>query len=271
MLIPENLRQEDMPMMVYAVCRAVKKGDCTEEGLIKKLSVTNLCKDDKSREQVSNVVNFAKAAGVITVTAGKLITDFEDGELTTPLSFSQAMLKRIDREMSGQFCDMLRWYLWNDEKVAALESHKDIRKEMLEDSHLKQLNVSEHLTHGFLFWIEFLGIATHSTTAKNAMGNYNCSIENILIRYIETHNAELKKYGNMPAGEFFSLLEKDLFFIPLCYSETEVSYALSFALRVLNRLELIDIEDKNDGSLTWHLTRSNMFRTGNSFTNIKVR
>ncbi len=268
MLIPDNLRQEHMPMMVYALCKAVKNGSYSEDELIKFLSASRVTNDEKSIAQAGNVATFAKNAGFISDEKGILTTDFSSEELDTPLDFSYAVLKRLDIEGSKKFAILLKWYLWRGTSVEAIENHTEMRKEMLEDAKIKQMNVSVDLVHGFLFWIEFLGIATPSYTT---MGCYEYSIENVLINYIKDHQAELRKHGNMPAKEFFDSLSIGVCFIPLCYEKTTVCSALSYALRVIERLGIIEIEDKNDGSVTWHLEKSNSFKTGNSFTNIKVK
>ena len=268
MLIPDTLRQEHMPMMVYALCRAVGTKEYTEEELINDLSATNITKDEKSSGQVGNVLNFCRNAGFVTIKGERVSTDFTKDELNTQKDFMFALLRKIDVHKSERFKDTLRWFLWKGQTVETIDNHKDIRKEMLEDSRLKQLNLSEDFTHGFLFWTEFLGIATHSI---GAMGGYNYSIENILIPYIDKNRDALKKRGNIPMQEFLDILSSDLFFIPMCYEKTDICYSLSFALRVIEKMDIIDIEDKNDGSMTWHLERSNTFKIGNSFTNIRVR
>jgi hypothetical protein len=268
MLIPDSLRQEHMPMMVYALCRAVKNGKYSEDDLIKTLAASNRIYDEKSIGQAGTVLTFARNAHFVDVKNGVVATDFDEEELFTPSKFSSALLKRLDLDSSKSFATMLKWYLWKGISIEAFDNHKAIRQEMLEDAKLKQMNVSEDQTHGFLFWLEFLGIATHS---YQAMGCYNYSIENILIEYIATNNKELKKHGDMPMQEFLTILGSDICFIQLCYENTNVCSALSIALRIIERMGIIEIVDKNDGSMTWHLEKSNTFRVGNSFTNIKVR
>ena len=268
MLIPDTLRQEHMPMMVYALCRAVKANDYTKDELIKDLSVTNITKDEKSSDQVEKVLNFCKNAGFVTVNGERVNTDFTNEELNSQKDFVFALLKKIRVENSEKFRETLKWFLWRGPRVEAIDNHNDFRSEMLEDSKLKQLNVKIDFTHGFLFWVEFLGIATHSI---GLMGGYNYSIENILITYIDNNRNALKSRGDIPMQEFLDILSNDLFFIPMCYEKTDICYSLSFALRVIEKLDIIDIVDKNDGSKTWHLERSNTFKIGNSFTNIKVR
>ena len=268
MLIPDTLRQEHMPMMAYALCRAVKANDYTEDELIKDLSATNIAKDEKSREQAGKVLNFCRSAGFVTVKNERVTSGFSEDELVSPKAFAFALLRKIDIEKSEKYKEVLKWFLWKGPDVEAIDNHKDVRKEMLEDSRLKQLNITEDYTHGFLFWTEFLGIATHSI---GSMGAYNYSIENILIEYIRKNRDLLRSRGNIPMQEFLEILSKDLFFVTMCYEKTEICYSLSFALRVIEKLDVVDLEDKNDGSMTWHLEKSNSFKVGNSFTNIKVR
>lgn len=269
MLIPDNLRQEDMPMMVYALCKAVKNGNYSEDELIKYISVSENYKDDSSANIVRVVLNFAQKAGFIQNENSKnLITEFNETELESPLAFSQSLLKRLEMDNSKLFSEALKWFLWKGPLVEGLETHKDVKREMDEDSLLKQYNISEDFVHGFLFWIEFLGIATHTI---GAMGCYNYSIENILIAYLNNNADKYKKYGNMPAKDFFEMLGEDIFFIKLCCANTTVCDSLSIALRIIEKLNIVELEDKNDGSMTWHLQKSNTFKVGNSFTNVKVR
>lgn len=266
MLIPENLRQEHMPMMVYAICNIAKKGMYSEEELIKQLTLS-IDFSDESCGLARKVLLFCKDANFVEIDKGIVISNFTDAELETPADFSVALLKKIDFEKSEKFSAMLKWFLWKGLSVEALEYHKDVRNEMLEDTYLKQLNISEDTTHGFLFWVEFLGIATHTW---QKMGCYNYSIDDILLKYIEKNRAELIKYGSMPTLEFLNILSKDIGFIPYCYANTEICCSLSLAFRILDRLGKIEIIDKNDGSMTWHLEKSYTFKVGNSFTNIKV-
>lgn len=269
MLIPDNLRQEDMPMMVYALCKAVNEKKLSEEELIRYISVTDNYSDENSVTIVRTVLNFTRKAGFICIdNSKKLYTEFTESELGTPVAFAQAVLGKLDLENSQLFAKAMRWFLWKGPLVESLETHKDVKREMDEDSLLKQFNYSEDFVHGFLFWIEFLGIATHTS---GAMGCYNYTIENILIEYFRNNAEKYKKYGNMPAKDFFEMLSGDLSFIRLCYANTTVCDSLSIALRIMEKLGIVKIEDKNDGSMTWHLQKSNIFKVGNSFTNVKVR
>lgn len=269
MVIPDNLRQEHMPMMIYAICSAVKSGEYVTEDLVKAMTITNTVDDSDSQDRVNYVLNYMKKAGFVEENKvnSKLSTEFLEAELKSPMDFSTALLKRLDLENSEKFLTILKWFLWKGPVVEGLENHKAVRAEMMQDSQLKHLKISEEYVHGFMFLVEFLGIATHS---YQAMGCYNYSIENILLKYINKHKALLKSHGNMPVKEFLNLLAMEICFIPYCYANTEICYALSFALRVLEKMNVIELQDKDDGSMTWHLIKSQIFTLGNSFTNIRV-
>lgn len=281
MLIPENLRQEHMPMMVFALCKLVKMGKYNDEELINRLFYQFAEKTDNNLPGM--VLDFAEKGEFVKKENDVFVTDFTNEELSSTRSFSRAILRKIDMDESKKFSSVLQWLLWEDLKFEELETHKDVKSEMDENDKLKSMNINENYVHGFLFWTEFLGITVATSVSKGekdksltdrnvgrSMGCYNFSLEDILFEVINDRKKELLKRGNMPVSEFLEIMADDISFIPLCFNGTTVCFVLSYALRVLERMGVVYLSTIDDSPETWHLTKSETFTTGNSFTNIKV-
>ncbi len=262
MLIPDTLRQEDMPMMVYYICKYVKSGEYKEEEVINRLTGFSYESDPKDPNPIRTVLKFARDSFIsVDKSTGIYSTSFTDAELKDYSSFSAAVLKKLELNDENKFNKMLKWLV---------EDRRELSKYTTADDFLPAMNIKNinnaNTIHGFLFWCEMLGIITFDGRKR---GSVTYSLDSMLKSIIVSDNI-FKQKGSMPAKEFFDVLEEHVYFVPMCIKNNIVSYPLSQAIRILEYSGVLKIENMQDSGDVWHLEQSNAFLAGNHFTNIKV-
>jgi len=272
MLIPNSLRMEHMPKMVYSLVKLVCNGDYSEDELRKRITAS-ISKEyqDTSKDRFNLILGFAKDSGMISEENGLFKSDFTTLEMESFSEFTYSLLKRMSIRNDNMFDAMLRYYLSADKYVESefTTSANKFREKVIEDAEVKRFHVEEDSVHGFFFWIEAFEIANFE---ENRRGHVYYCLENLLIKYLNKH-PEIKKMGSLPTKAFLDKLSEDLYFIPFC-CETErnrITYPLAQALRILENMEIIDLEYRQDSDQMWHLPKSDIFVNGNTFTNVRVR
>ena len=93
MLIPDSLRMEHMPKIVYVLVKLVNAGLYSEEELRKRITAS-ICKEynDTSRERFNLLLSFACDGNLIYEENGYYKTKFVDEELRTFSEFTYALL-----------------------------------------------------------------------------------------------------------------------------------------------------------------------------------
>lgn len=272
MLIANSLRQECMPKMIYALVKLVKSDKYSEIELRKTLTAS-ICSeyDDNSKDLFSKVLSFSIESGMVNEDQGYYTTTFDLEEIKSFSNFTYSLLGKLSSQTKdNMFNSLLKIYL-NQNNIFENEftdTAAKFREKVLNEALIKPFNISEDNIHGFFFWAEALGIANFE---KDKSGHLYYSIENVLLKYLKNHK-ELRQGGYFTAKEFFNELGKELFFIPFCIDENInlISYPMSQALRILENMELISIDYRQDSEEKWHLTQSEIFNSGNTFTNVGV-
>ena len=271
MLIPDVLRQEHMPKMVYALVKLVHSGKYTDEDLRKRITAS-MCKeyDDNSRNNFNLILSFAEKGELIKEENGYYNTEFQENELVNFSEFTYALLGKMNSAEETMFNSLLRYYLSTDSFIESefSSSAGKFREKALENAEVKKYHVEEDNIHGFLFWIEAFQIANFE---GNRSGHVYFSLENLLIKYLEKH-PEIRNKGSMPVKLFLDTLAEDIYFIPYC-CETDrnwITYPMAQALRILENLEMIQLEYRQDSDQIWHLPGSLIFASGNRFTNVRI-
>lgn len=275
MLIPNSLRQEDMPQMVYAILKQISNGKYTKDDVKKRVTAsikTNI--GEKSQQQFSRLLSFLFDAEMIYEKGDVLYTYFDEEELQTINDFSYSLLGKMQIDKNNKFDMMLKWYLSTDvfNESNFTSSAEKIAHSMMECSYLKAGvwgKISQNDVHGFLFWVEMFKIAYFE---ERRSGHVYFGIENIMMEYIKRH-PELREKGDMSTEEFLNALSQDLYFIPMCYEEGthNIMHALSLGIRVLENAEIIELNYRDDSDQRWHLTNSTVFTSGNTFTNVRIK
>lgn len=269
MLIPNSLRMEHMPKMVYALVKLVESNRYTENDLRKIITATTRNEyDDSSWDRFNLIHNFACEAEMISEKNGYYITEFTGKQLTSFSEFTYALLGKMTVHKDNMFDALLKCYLKSDYYIESefTTSASKYREKAIEDVNVKRFHVEEDNIHGFFFWIEAFEIANFES---NRSGHVYYCLENLLIKYIERH-PELKQKGSLPTKLFIEELTQDLYFIPFCCEGNNITYPLSQALRILENMEMIDLEYRQDSDQIWHLTNSEAFVKGNRFSNVRV-
>ena len=168
------------------------------------------------------------------------------------------------------FNALLKYFLStnNYEESEVSSSASKFREKALENAEVKKYRIEEDSVHGFLFWIEALGI---SKFEGNRSGHVYFCLENVILNYLE-RNPEIRNKGDMPVSEFLDELKKELFFIPYCIESQRnmITYPLAQALRILENMDMIQMNYRQDSDQMWHLPTSDVFSNGNTFTNVRV-
>ncbi len=260
MLIPDSLRQENMPMMVYYLCKAVASGKYSEDEI--KENITAFRDDKTSTDAYNRVFKFSENVFIFKdKKTNELSCVFSMDELADYSSFSSALLEKIELNQTNKFSQMLMWLIGSENRKLDKYPRAEDFVPAMGINGIDQNNV-----HGFLFWCEMLGLISFSSYRS---GRVAYSLDSVLSKYLEKHE-ELKQEGFIPAKKFFDYLAKDIFFIKLCIHDNNVSYPLSQAIRMLEQAELIKLETMKDVGDVWHLSKSDVMVKGNNFTNIKV-
>ncbi len=271
MLIPNSLRMEYMPKMVYAIVRLVGSGQYTADELRKRItaSVTRNY-DDSSNDRFGMLLTFALDGGFIREKNGYFETEFTDEELESFPEFTYALLGKLIIQNNNMFDAMLKYYLSSDQTIEGdyTGTAAKFREKSLEDPKVKSFRIEEDNVHGFFFWVEALGIATFESYRSGHL--YFC-VEELLLRCINKH-PEFKNLGSMPTKQFLDLIQRDLYFIPFCCADdgNVIMYPLSQALRILDNMGVIALENRQDSDQMWHLPSSRVFSKNNTFTNVRV-
>lgn len=266
MLIPDSVRQEDMPMMVYFLCKLVSSGKYTEDEAINLLTASTISGFSKYKSEsnpIADVVRFTRDEGKFIKEGqdGILYSDFSEEEISTFALFMDAILKKMQIDEKNKFIRMLKWLLVEKRDLSRFTKTSDYPAAMNIDG----VN-DENTVHGFLFWAEAMGVITFE--GKKG-GTVVYSLESILERYVERH-PELSKRGAIPAREFLDELTEEVFFIPMCIHNNTLSFALSQGIRILEQAGMIELLTANDSGDSWHLYPSEVFLKGNNFSNIRV-
>lgn len=271
MLIPNVLRQEHMPKMVYALIKLVYSGNYTSEDLRKRITAS-MCKeyDDTSRNNFNLLLSFAEKGQMIKEENGYYRTEFQENELASFSEFTYSLLGKMYSGEETMFNSLLKYYLSTDKFIESefSSSAGKFREKALENAEVKKYHVEEDNIHGFLFWIEAFQIANFE---GNRSGHVYFSLENLLIKYMEKH-PEIRNQGSMPVKVFLEKLTQDIYFIPYCCESDRngITYPMAQALRVLENMEIIELEYRQDSDQMWHLPTSYVFTNGNTFTNVRV-
>ncbi|WP_248402986.1 hypothetical protein [Butyrivibrio fibrisolvens] len=260
MLMPDSLRQEYMPMMVYYLCKAVDSTVCNEDDL--KGKMTAFQDDKNSSDEFNKVFKFSENVFIKKdEKTGEISSVFSSEELKDYKSFSKSLLTKLELKRSNKFSQMLEWLIGSENrKLDKYTRAEDFVPAMGIDG------IDHNTVHGFLFWCEMLGIISFNGYRS---GRVSYALDSILYDYLEDHE-ELKQEGYIPAKLFFDKMASELFFIKICIHENNVSYPLSQAIRILEQAKMIKIETMKDIGDVWHLSKSNILLKGNNFTNIKV-
>lgn len=271
MLIPNTLRMEHMPKMVYVLIKLINSGEYTSEDLRKRITAS-MCQEyeDVSRDRFNLLLTFACAGELITEENGFYKTEFKENELISFDEFAYSLLGKMSSATDNMFNALLRYYLStsNFEESEFSSSAEKFRIKAIENAEVKKYNVEEDSIHGFLFWIEAFQIANFE---GNRTGHVYFAIENLLMKYLEKH-PEIKNAGSMPVREFLDRLQQDIYFIPFCCESDRngITYPMAQALRILENMDMIQLEYRQDSDQMWHLPASFVFSSGNTFTNVRV-
>ena len=269
MIIPDTVRQEDMPQMVYILCKLASLNNYSKDQIRKLMTSSNQKEydDDNGKERFDHVFNFAKSAGMISEEHESITSNFKNGEVESFYKFTLALLKKMELQKNGKFDTMLKWLLLQDSDIENIKKTSDIKIRMDQDKTLQVLNIQEDLLHGFEFWCEAFQIINF---ADNKRGRIFFCLEDLLLGVL--NNNIFDKKGLMPVHEFFRELEEYIYFMPYTYSfdDKRIYYPLSRAIRVLELSNKISLNTVQDSEQTWHLYPSEIYRAGNNFTHIKV-
>ena len=76
----------------------------------------------------------------------------------------------------------------------------------------------------------------------------------------------------MPVREFLDRLQQDIYFIPFCCESDRngITYPMAQALRILENMDMIQLEYRQDSDQMWLLPAAFVFSSGNTFTNVRV-
>lgn len=271
MLIPNTLRMEHMPKMVYVLVKLVNSGEYTGEDLRKRLTASMYKEyDTVSRDRFNLLLSFACAGEFITKENGFYKTEFNESELSSFSEFTYALLGKMNTMADNMFNALLKYYLSTDkyEESEFSSSAEKFRIKAIENAEVKKYNVEEDSIHGFLFWIEAFQIANFEGYRS---GHVYFALENLLMKYLEKH-PEIKNAGSMPVRIFLDKLKQDIYFIPYCCEDERngITYPMAQALRILENMDLIQLEYRQDSDQMWHLPASLVFSSGNTFTNVRV-
>lgn len=271
MLIPDTLRQEHMPKMVYALVKLVNSGYYTSEDLRKRLTAS-MCKeyDDASKDRFNLLLSFAIDGEFISKENGYYKSEFQKDELVSFSEFTYSLLGKMDSSTDNKFNTLLKYYLSTGkyEESEFSSGAERFREKAVENPDVKKYHIEVDSIHGFLFWIEAFQIANFEA---NRSGHVYFALENLLIKYLEKH-PELKSRGSMPVNVFLDTLKEDIYFIPFCCSGEGniLTYPMAQALRILENMDMIRLEYRQDSDKMWHLPASFVFSNGNTFTNVRV-
>ena len=269
MLIPDSLRQEDMPMMVYFVCKFISGGEYSEQQIIDNVTAAakkgmeyyrlNTPSDSNPIQQVMSFAEYQNNF-ILKNKNGKLETTFSKEELKSFDDFSYATLKKIKIDKDNKFSKMLAWLLGEKQDLSKYTRATDFPVAMNIEG------IDANIIHGFLFWIEMLGLVCFE---GRRTGTVAYSLETVLARYLERH-PELKKRGSIPMREFCEELVDEIPLLGLCIKGNNISFPLSQGFRVLEHMEKIKFDYMKDSGDVWHLSQSSVFKSGNNFSNVRV-
>ena len=269
MLIPDSLRQEDMPMMVYYVCKFINGGEYSEEQIINNITAAPKKGLDFYRRNspsdnnpIQHVMSFAEYQNnfIKKNEIGKYETVFTKSELDNYEEFSYAVLRRLDIGKDNKFSKMLTWLLSEKQELSKYTRASDYPVAM------DISGVDENTIHGFLFWIEMLGLVCFEGRRS---GTVSYSLDTVLMKYIKKH-PELKKRGSIPMREFCEEIVEEIPLIKLCINGNNLSGPLSLGFRVLEHAGKVKFEYMKDSGDVWHLSQSSVFSSGNNFSNVRV-
>lgn len=270
MLIPDTLRQEDMPMMVYFVCKFISGGEYSEKQIIDNITASPQKGNDYYRlnspsdsNPIQHVMGFAEYQNnfIYENTDGKYKTVFSKDELESYSEFSYATIKKIAIDKDNKFSKMLAWLLSEKQELSKYTRANDFPVAM----NIEGVD-DANIIHGFLFWIEMLGLVCFE---GRRTGSITYSLETILSKYLEKH-PELKKRGSIPMREFCDEIVGEIPLLGLCIKGNNLSFPISQGFRVLEHAQKIKFDYMKDSGDVWHLSQSSVFTSGNNFSNVRV-
>lgn len=270
MLIPNTLRQEHMPLMVYSLCKLAEDQALNRDEMQKYMTASFVkTYKEKSENQFNLVFAFAKAAGFIDENQRGVTCNFSKEELSSFSTFTYAVLTKIYLE-ENKFNTILKWYLQQDMSVESdfTGTARSFRERALEDQQVRKYGIEEDDIHGFFFWVEAFNIAMFE---KYRSGHMLFCIENLLLQYLKRHS-ELVAMGSISIMDFFEKVQEDIYFIPYCYDNltNRIYYPMAQALRILDNMGMIRLEYVKDSARSWHMPKSAIFTKTNMITNIRV-
>ncbi len=269
MLMPDGLRQEEMPLMVYYLCKFIASGDYTEEEVVDYITSSMVSgygkiKATEKNNPIVNVIGYSRDLFFVTDNnKGTLVSKFNKSELESPEDFSYSIIKRLELDEDNKFNKMMEWLVSENRNPLVFSKYSDVLNAM------PIKGIDENMLHGFAFWAEFLGVINMSGSGGKRKLPFDYALDSLLCRFLDRHE-ELKEQGAIPVREFMSVLSNDIYFIPMCIKGNHVMGPLSQAVRIVEQVGRIKLTKVSDTGDIWHLTPSNIFRNGNDFSNIEV-
>lgn len=269
MLIPENVRQECMPMMVYNVCKLASYRECTKQDIIR-LITAGTCDaqndddtadevlDTKSANPVSKVIKFCTDGEFVKEDNGKYKCLINPTCLSSFSDFTYEILCNLKKRENSSF-DVFFNAVMNQKRNISDYSTAQSYIKLVKNEKVK----SEDRVHGCLFWMEALGFIGFDGIKK---GSIHFSMDDVIQQFV------IKKgiNGYYNASAFFSLMKNEIPFIDYCLKDNVVNYAMSQGLRVLERQGILRFDTQSDSGDIWHLEQSPVFVDGNEFSRVKV-
>ncbi len=269
MLIPENVRQECMPMMVYNVCRLVSYRECTKQDIIRLITAgtsndsnendySEENSDNKSINPISQVIKFCIDGEFIKEENGKYKCLVDSACLESFADFTYEILCGLKKKVNSSF-DVFFNSVINQKRNVSDYSTAQSYIKLVKNEKVK----SENRVHGCLFWMEALGFIGFDGNKK---GSIHFCLEEVIQQFIEKKG--LTGYYN--ASVFFNLMKNEIPLIEYCLKDNVVNYSMSQGLRVLERQGIIQFDTQSDSGDIWHLEQSPVFVDGNEFSRVKV-
>lgn len=260
MKISDNLRQEDEPNIVYAICKLVGRNEFT------KSEIFDLMTDKKDNQGIFvHNFRFAEDCGFIKVDNEKVECLIPQSELSSCEKFVTYIWNKVFK-VENNFTKITRWFL---------NSNIDISKvaaEQLASKCYEVAVVDQNFIRGWHWWIQAFGLGTISsylTKGGSRYIMYDCSIA--LERFIKSN---YKKNDVVKAKQFFKdLCSKHAEFqglIDFNAKDNKICDSLSLGLRLLHNTKLIELIYTPDSADIWHLVESFSHKIKFDITEIKI-
>jgi len=235
---PDDMRMEQTPERVLAICRMAARGRLSQAELFSALNLG--FNTEKEKDAIRKCFNVAANELHMVRLANNMVEiEVPESAVETPAAFRRYVASRVFKSSDTTFMMFSKWVIGKNESLFEYGKWENMAVQC--KTELPELtSLNENGVLGWRFWAAFLGLGYLSGTML--IPNMKTRIQDVLA----TDFGNRFKYGEaVRATDFCEWLRGQL---PECEIGIKLPLALSAGLRTLADLGLIKLESWRDAN-----------------------